>query len=274
MSFINNLRARWSSAGMVCVGLDPDPAKLPDCLKASNDAIFEFNKAIIDATHDIVCCYKPQAAYYAAADADDALRRTIAYIHDNYPGIPVILDVKRGDIGATARMYAVEAFDRYGADAVTVNPYMGTDALDPFIDRNDRGVVILCRTSNPGVSALQNLVADGKTIYEHVAVLAATRWNRNGNVLLVAGATYPEELGKIRKLIGDMPLLVPGVGAQGGSVEAVIANGLDSSGYGLVINSSRGIIYASKGDDFAEKAREATQELNRTIEAARKAAER
>lgn len=274
MSFTTDLRARWQSAGLVCVGLDPDPAKLPECLRGRTDAIFEFNRAIIDATGDLVCCYKPQAACYAACGANDALKRTIEYIHTAFPGVPVILDAKRGDIGATARMYAAEAFDFYKADAVTVNPYMGTDALDPFLDRADKGVVILCRTSNPGGGDLQNLISDGRPVYEHVAELAVSRWNRNGNVLLVAGATYPGELGRIRRIIGDIPLLVPGVGAQGGSVEAVIANGLDSRGQGLAINSSRGIIYAGSGEDFAARARQATVDLNNAIAAAKTAAGR
>ncbi len=274
MSFITDLRARWQNTGMVCVGLDPDPAKLPECLREHPDAIFEFNRAIIDATGDLVCCYKPQAAYYAACGANDALKRTIEYIHAAFPGVPVILDAKRGDIGATARMYAAEAFDFYQADAVTVNPYMGTDALDPFLDRADRGVVILCRTSNPGGGDLQNLICEGRPVYEHVAELAVSRWNRNGNILLVAGATYPGELGRIRRIIGDIPLLVPGVGAQGGSVEAVIANGLDSRGFGLAVNSSRGILYAGSGEDFAARAREATVNLNNAIAAAKNAAGR
>ena len=274
MSFITDLQARWQSTGMVCVGLDPDPAKLPECLREHPDAIFEFNRAIIDATGDLVCCYKPQAAYYAACGANDALKRTIEYIHTAFPGVPVILDAKRGDIGATARMYAAEAFDFYRADAVTVNPYMGTDALDPFLDRADKGVVILCRTSNPGGGDLQNLICGDKPVYEHVAELAVSRWNRNGNILLVAGATYPGELGRIRRIIGDIPLLVPGVGAQGGSVEAVIANGLDSRGAGLAINSSRGILYAGSGEDFALRAREATVKLNNAIAAAKAAAGR
>ncbi len=266
MNFMDKLRQAWqNNRSLVCVGLDPDPKKLPAAVAGAEYPIFEFNRRLIDATGDLVCAYKPQAAYYAGSDADAELAMTIDYIHERFPAVPVILDVKRGDIGATAQMYAKEAFERYHADAVTVNPYMGTDALQPFLDYADRGVIILCRTSNPGGSDLQNLVADGMPVYEHVARLAQERWNGNGNVMLVVGATYPEELGRIRSLCPEMPFLVPGVGAQGGDVAKVLANGKTADGAGLVINSSRGIIYASKGDDFADCARAAAAELRDII---------
>lgn len=266
MNFYEKLDAIWrKSDSMVCVGLDPDLGKLPECVKASRAALFDFNKAIVDATAEFACAFKPQAAYYAGQDADDQLAMTISYIKSSYPEIPVILDVKRGDIGSTAAMYAREAFERYGADAVTVNPYMGSDALKPFLDYADRGVIILCRTSNPGGNDLQNLVCDGRPVYEHVAELARDKYNCNGNVALVIGATYPEELGRVRALCPEMPFLVPGVGAQGGDVEQVMKHGCRRDGYGLIVNSSRGIIYAGKGPDFAEAAGKAACELRDLI---------
>ena len=254
---------------LVCVGLDPDLAKLPECVKKSATPLFDFNKAIVDATKDYVCCYKPQAAYYAGENRDDELKMTIDYIHENAPGIPVILDVKRGDIGSTATQYAREAFDRYGADAVTVNPYMGLDAVKPFLDYADKGVIILCRTSNPHSGDLQNLVSDGKALYEHVADLVRDQWNYNGNAALVVGATYPEELAKLRQACPELPFLVPGVGAQGGSVAEVIKNGATAGWGGLMINSSRGIIFAAKDETFAQAAGEAARKLRDEINSCR-----
>lgn len=266
MTFMEKLKkAARANNSLVCVGLDPDLKKLPECLKNEKYPIFAFNKAIVDATKDYVCCYKPQAAYYAGQSADDELKMTIDYIHENYPEIPVILDVKRGDIGSTADMYAKEAFCRYNADAVTVNPYMGFDTLKPFLDYADKGVIILCRTSNPNSGDLQNLVCDGKMIYEHVALYARDKWNYNGNIALVIGATYPEELQHIRQLCPEMTFLVPGVGAQGGDVEKVVRYGCDAEGLGMAINSSRGIIYASKGEDFAAASGNAARELRDLI---------
>ncbi|MBQ9777238.1 MAG: orotidine-5'-phosphate decarboxylase [Lentisphaeria bacterium] len=266
MTFMEKLKkAARANNSLVCVGLDPDLKKLPECLKNEKYPIFAFNKAIVDATKDYVCCYKPQAAYYAGQSADDELKMTIDYIHENYPEIPVILDVKRGDIGSTADMYAKEAFCRYNADAVTVNPYMGFDTLKPFLDYADKGVIILCRTSNPNSGDLQNLVCDGKMIYEHVALYARDKWNYNGNIALVIGATYPEELQHIRQLCPEMTFLVPGVGAQGGDVEKVVRYGCDAEGLGMAINSSRGIIYASKGEDFAAASGNAAKELRDLI---------
>ena len=266
MTFMEKLKnASRKNNSLVCVGLDPDLKKLPECVKNEKYPIFAFNKAIIDATCDSVCCYKPQAAYYAGQSADDELKMTIDYIHENYPEIPVILDVKRGDIGSTADMYAKEAFCRYNADAVTVNPYMGFDTLKPFLDYADKGVIILCRTSNPNSGDLQNLVCDGKMIYEHVAIYARDKWNYNNNIALVIGATYPEELQHIRQLCPEMTFLVPGVGAQGGDVEKVVRYGCDAEGLGMAINSSRGIIYASKGEDFAAASGNAAKELRDLI---------
>ena len=266
MTFYEKIAAAWAkNNSLVCVGLDPDFNKLPECVKGGKNPLFDFNKAIIDATKDYVCAYKPQAAYYAGQDRDEDLKMTMDYLAETAPDIPVILDVKRGDIGSTAEMYAKEAFERYHADAVTVNPYMGFDTLKPFLDHADKGVIILCRTSNPNSGDLQNLVSDGYMLYEHVAMLVRDRWNYNKNAALVIGATYPEELKKIRTLCPELPFLVPGVGAQGGDVQKVIANGATADKTGLIINSSRGIIYASKGEDFAEKAGAAAKELRDLI---------
>ncbi len=266
MNFMEKLKAASRrNRSLVCAGLDPDLKKLPECLKDREFPIFEFNRAIVDATCDWVSCYKPQAAYYAGQGADDELKMTIDYIHERSPETPVILDVKRGDIGSTAEMYAKEAFERYNADAVTVNPYMGFDTLKPFLDHADKGVIILCRTSNPNSGDLQELVAGGKMIYEHVAELARDKWNYNGNAALVIGATYPEELKRVRELCPEMLFLVPGVGAQGGDVEKVIRYGCDAAGGGLAINSSRGIIYADKSENFAQAAGKAARELRDLI---------
>jgi len=258
MTFLEKLRQAWhQNHSLVCVGLDPEPTKFPAHLRDDPDAIFEFCRAIVDATADVVCCFKPQFAHFAARSAEDALQRLIAHIHAQHPGVPVILDAKRGDIGSTAAFYAAEAFDRYGADAVTVNPYLGRDSLEPFLARADKGVVILCRTSNAGARDLQDLDVGGRKLYQHVAETAAREWNANGNCLLVVGATYPGELADVRAIVGEMPLLVPGVGAQGGDVEAVVRNGATKDGTGLVISSSRAILYAGSGVDFADAARAA-----------------
>ena len=266
MNFMQKLDlAVKKNNSLVCVGLDPDLNKLPACLQGKADAIYEFNCRLVDATKDYVCAYKPQAAYYAGQDCDDALKGTIDYIKTTAPEVPVILDVKRGDIGSTAEWYAKEAFDRYQADAVTVNPYMGFDAVKPFLDYADKGVIILCRTSNPHSGDFQNLVADGMPLYKHVARLVRDQWNYNGNAALVIGATYPEELRELREMCPELPFLVPGVGAQGGDVEKVVKFGCDANTSGIIVNSSRGIIYASKGDDFAEAAAEATIKLRDMI---------
>ncbi len=256
MNFITKLRSAWiSSNSLLCVGLDPDPAKLPLVLRGKSQAIFEFNKAIIDATHDLVCAYKPQIAYFAAHSAEDQLLRTMEYLRTQYPHIPVILDAKRGDIGSTADQYAVEAFTRYQADAVTVNPYLGGDSITPFTRYADKGVVILCRTSNAGAQDLQDLDINGQPLYVHLAHKVATQWNANGNCLLVVGATWPEQMQRVRAVVGDMPFLVPGVGAQGGDVKALVTAGKTADGTGLIISSSRAVLYASSDKDFAQAAR-------------------
>jgi orotidine-5'-phosphate decarboxylase len=262
MSFIEDIRRRWSEANtLVCVGLDPEPAKFPAQLREDPDAVFAFCKEIVDATADLACAFKPQIAHFAALGAELALQRLIRHIHAEHPGVPVILDAKRGDIGSTAEHYAVEAFDRYGADAVTLNPYLGRDSAQPFLDRADKGVVLLCRTSNPGAKDFQDLDCGGAPLYQRVAQTIARDWNGNGNCLLVTGATWPQELAAVRALVGEMPLLVPGVGAQGGDVEAVVSSGRTASGDGLLISSSRAILYAGTGEDFADAARAAAQAL-------------
>ncbi|MCX7042876.1 MAG: orotidine-5'-phosphate decarboxylase [Gammaproteobacteria bacterium] len=266
MNFISALRDRWTSANtLVCVGLDPELAKFPLHLRDKPDAVFEFCRDIVDATAQFACCFKPQIAHFAALEAEHTLKKLIAHIHDNHPGVPVILDAKRGDIGSTAERYAVEAFDRYGADAVTLNPYLGRDSVQPFLDRADKGVVLLCRTSNKGAGDFQDLDCGGKPLYQRVAAKVADEWNGNGNCLLVVGATWPRELAEVRALVGDLPFLVPGIGAQGGDVEAVVTQGSTSDGKGLAISSSRAILYAGNGEDFAEAAGAAAMELRDSI---------
>lgn len=262
--FFKNLTTRKVEINsLLCIGLDPDPTKLPQILANDPDPVFSFNREIIDATHHLAACYKPQIAYYSASGREDTLLATIEYAKSKQ--VPVLLDAKRGDIGSTAEMYAEELFTRFGADAVTLNPYMGLDAMQPFLDYKEKGIYILCRTSNPGGSDLQNLVLDnGDTVYQHVAKLAVSEWNNNRNVGLVVGATRPEEIKDIRQIAGVMDFLLPGVGAQGADVEALMANGV---GGGMTINSSRAIIYASSESDFAAAANQVAEntraEINR-----------
>lgn len=266
MRFIDELRQRWQQADtLVCVGLDPEPARFPARFADDADAVFAFCRDIVDATAEYACAFKPQIAHFAALGAEHALARLIAHIHAAHPGIPVILDSKRGDIGSTAQHYAAEAFDRYRADAVTVNPYLGRDSVQPFLDRADKGVIVLCRTSNAGAGDLQDLLVHGRPLYQQVAQKVAHEWNAHGNCALVVGATWPEQLREVRGIAGDLPFLVPGVGAQGGDVEAVVRNARTADGTGLIVSSSRAILYASSGDDFADAAREAARALRETI---------
>jgi orotidine-5'-phosphate decarboxylase len=268
MNFINMLNAAWTANNsLLCVGLDPDLPKLPAHLRDQPDGIATFCKAIVDATADLVCSFKPQIAYFAALGAEDQLEAICNYIKSTYPHIPLILDAKRGDIGATATQYAREAYDRYGADAVTVNPYMGFDSVEPYLEWAEKGVIILCRTSNAGGSDLQFLDVGGKPLYQHVAKLVADKWNRNGQCALVVGATFPEEISQVRAIVGDMPLLIPGVGAQGGDVEATVKAGRTANGTGMMINSSRAVIYATPqaGEDFAAAARRLAEETRAAI---------
>lgn len=272
MSFINKLNAAWAANdSLLCVGLDPDIERLPEQFRTAPDGIYRFCTAIIDATADLACAFKPQIAYFAALSAEGQLERICAYVKEKYPHIPLILDSKRGDIGATAKQYAREAYDRYGADAVTVSPYMGSDSVEPYMEWTDRGVIVLCRTSNPGGSDLQFLEVAGKPLYQHVAQLVADKWNGNGQCALVVGATFPEEIAQVRALVGDMPLLIPGIGAQGGDIEATVRAGRTAAGTGMMINSSRAILYAKPqdGEDFAQAARRVADETRRAINAYR-----
>lgn len=272
MNFINKLSAAWmANNSLLCVGLDPDLAKLPAELRDAPDGITTFCTRIIDATADLACAFKPQIAYFAALGAEQQLEDICRYLREHYPHIPLILDAKRGDIGATATQYAREAFERYGADAVTVNPYMGEDSLDPYLAWQDRGVIILCRTSNPGGSDLQFLQTDGEPLYQRVARLVANKWNKNGQCALVVGATFPEELAQVRAIVGDMPLLVPGIGAQGGDIAATVGAGQTANGMGMMISSSRAIIYAQPqaGEDYADAARRVAIETRDAINAHR-----
>lgn len=260
MGFMQAWRARWQTANtLLCVGLDPEPTRFPAQLKDDPDAVFAFCRAIVDATAPYVCTFKPQIAHFAALGEEAALQRLIAHIHATHPGIPVILDSKRSDIGSTARHYTEEAFDRYRADAATVNPYLGRDSIQPFLDHGDKGVIVLCRTSNPGAGEFQDLRVDGLPLYRHVARRVATDWNANDNCMLVVGATWPEELAQVRADVGDMPFLVPGIGAQGGDVAAVIRAGATADGSGLIISSSRAILYAGNDENFSTAAAHAAR---------------
>ena len=254
-SFIEQLESAWQrSNSLLCLGLDPDPARLPLSLTATGGAVFSFCRAIVDATAEFVCSFKPQIAYFSAQHAEDQLQQLITYIHEAHPGIPVILDAKRGDIGATAKQYAREAFERYQADAVTVNPYMGHDSLLPYLEWSNKGVIALCRTSNPGSADLQDLPVNGQPLYQQVAQLAARSWNSNGQLGLVVGATFPGDIAKVRAIVGDMPLLIPGIGDQGGDIEATVKAGRITNNTGMLISSSRAILYASHSEDFAQAA--------------------
>jgi orotidine-5'-phosphate decarboxylase len=256
---------------MLCVGLDPDPARFPPHLTGDR-AIFDFCAAIVDATHDLVCTFKPQIAFFAANRAEDQLEALIAYVHERYPDVPVILDAKRGDMGNTSEQYAREVFERYRADAVTVQPYQGYDAIAPYLAYVDKGALILCRTSNTSGDELQALrVASSRgdePLYLSVARLVAERWNTNGQCGLVVGATYPKELADVRAVVGDLPILVPGIGAQGGDLEASVSAGSTAAG-GLMVSSSRAILYAGNDEAFAQAARREALATRDAIEAAR-----
>ena len=271
-TFTERLAQRWSQTDtLLCVGLDPDLARFPTHLRERKDAIFAFCREIVDATAEFACAFKPQIAHFAAVRAEDELERLIAHCRQRHPQVPVILDAKRGDIGSTAQQYAREAFERYGADAVTLSPFMGFDTIEPYLGYADRGVFVLCRTSNPGGDDLQMLDVGGEKLYERIARLAASTWNRPGQLGLVVGATYPAELARVRALAPSLPILVPGIGAQGGDVQASVRAGCDAQGAGLVINSSRAILYAGSGEDFAQAARAAAQRTRDEINRYRKA---
>ena len=275
MKFIEKLAgAERRHDSLVCVGLDPDPARFPEPWRGDTRRLFDFCAAIVDATHDRVLAFKPQIAYFAAHRAEEQLERLIAHIARVAPDVPVILDAKRGDIGATAEQYAREAFERYRADALTLSPFMGFDSIEPYLRHADKGLFLLCRTSNRGGDDLQSLpLADGGLLYERIAALAQDAWNRTGQLGLVVGATYPDELARVRQLAPSVPILIPGVGAQGGDAAATVRAAWRGGAAGttapIVVNSSRQILYASEGADFAAAARSATEALRRTLAAAR-----
>lgn len=260
---------------LLCVGLDPEPAKFPAPWTGDASRIFDFCAAIVDATGDLACAFKPQVAYFAAQRAEDQLERLIAHIRRVAPEVPVVLDAKRGDIGSTAEQYAKEAFERYQADAVTLSPFMGFDSIEPYLRYRDKGAFLLCRTSNPGGDDLQNQrlhdVAGQPRLYEHLAHLAQGPWNRHGQLGLVVGATYPEELARVRELAPTLPLLVPGVGAQGGDAQATVRAAWRPDAP-VLVSSSRAILYAGSSlEGFAASARGAAEALRQTLEAARTA---
>lgn len=282
-NFRELLENRWSEGKFVCVGLDSEYGKFPEGVRFEDVAcsIITFNKAIVEATKDHVCAYKPNIAFYEAYGAQGwmALLMTAEWIREIAPGVPVILDAKRADIGNTNNGYVRMAFDAIGADAITVHPYLGREALKPFLDQKEKGVIVLCRTSNPGAGEFQDLLVPHPKkpasfpripLYQYVAHQVANDWNANGNCAVVGGATYPEELARIREIVGEMPILIPGVGKQGADVEKTVKAGRTKSGSGMIVNSSSGIIFASKGADFAEAARRETEKLHDQINQYRK----
>jgi orotidine-5'-phosphate decarboxylase len=279
MTFLEQLQgAERQNGSMLCVGLDPEPGKFPAGMKGDAGKIFDFCAQIVDATVDLAISFKPQIAYFAAHRAEDQLEKLMEHMRRNAPHVPVILDAKRGDIGATAEQYAIEAFERYGADAVTLSPFMGFDSVQPYLKHHGKGAFLLCRTSNPGGDDLQNQrlasVEGQPLLYEHVAKLAQGPWNLNGQLGLVVGATYPAEIERVRTLAPTLPLLIPGVGAQGGDAVATIKAGYRQrqgvTTGAVIVSSSRAILYASSGDDFALAAR---QEAMRTRDVLRAAAQ-
>ncbi|MBG9389186.1 orotidine-5'-phosphate decarboxylase [Caenimonas aquaedulcis] len=273
MTFIEMLRgAQQRNASMLCVGLDPEPARFPAALKGDSTKIYDFCARIVDATADLVIAFKPQIAYFASHRAEDQLEKLMAHMRRAAPHVPVILDAKRGDIGSTAQQYAKEAFERYGADAVTLSPFMGFDSIEPYLKYEGKGAFLLCRTSNPGGDDLQtqrfSSVVGNPLLYEHVARLAQGPWNLNGQLGLVVGATYPAEIERVREVAPTVPLLIPGVGAQGGDAVATVKAGWREDAP-IVVNSSRAILYASSGDGFAEAARAEALRTRGVLEAAK-----
>ncbi|MBP8029234.1 MAG: orotidine-5'-phosphate decarboxylase [Giesbergeria sp.] len=264
--------ASTRNQSMLCVGLDPEPTRFPVQMQGNPRKIYDFCAAIVDATADVVCAFKPQIAYFAAHGAEDQLERLMQHLRANAPQVPVILDAKRGDIGSTAEQYAKEAFERYGADAVTLSPFMGFDSVAPYLAYPGKGAFLLCRTSNPGGDDLQNqrlASVDGQPLlYEHIAGLVQGPWNKNGQLGLVVGATYPAEIERVRALAPTVPLLIPGVGAQGGDAAATVRAGWRPNGP-IVVNSSRAILYASNGADFAAAARREAIKTRDMLQAAR-----
>jgi orotidine-5'-phosphate decarboxylase len=273
MTFIDQLRAaERQNRSLLCVGLDPEPTKFPARLKGDANKIYDFCARIVDATADLAIAFKPQIAYFAAHRAEGQLERLMEHIRRVAPQVPIILDAKRGDIGSTAEQYAIEAFERYGADAVTLSPFMGFDSVAPYLKYPEKGAFLLCRTSNPGGADLQGQrlasVAGEPLLYEHVAGLAQGPWNLNGQLGLVVGATYPAEIERVRALAPTVPLLIPGVGAQGGDAVATVRAGWREDAP-IIVNSSRAICYASDGDDFADAARREALRTRDSLEAAK-----
>jgi orotidine-5'-phosphate decarboxylase len=276
MNFIQQLKqAEGLNDSLLCVGLDPEPAKFPGSWKGDAGRIYDFCAAIVDATKDLVIAFKPQIAYFAAHRAEAQLEQLMAHIKRVAPHVPVILDAKRGDIGSTAEQYAKEAFERYQADAVTLSPFMGFDTIEPYLRYPDKGAILLCRTSNPGGSDWQNQrladVAGQPKLYEHLARLAETDWNKNGQLGLVVGATFPAEIARVRELAPTLPLLIPGVGAQGGDAEATVQAGWGPSAP-IIVSSSRAVLYASSGEDFAAAARRVALQTRTQLNLARRPA--
>lgn len=272
VNFTDKYRARARAINsLLCVGLDSELSKLPPQFADSKTPQFDFNRAIIDATHEFTAAYKPNAAFYEARGEQGLhdLKLTMDYLQTRHPNIPTIYDAKRADIGYSNNGYVAAIFDWLGFDAVTLHPYLGREALQPFFDRADKGSLILCRTSNPGAGEFQDLISDGQPLWQRVAQQVANKWNSRSNCLLVVGATYPEEMATIRNLVGDMLFLVPGIGAQGGDIEAVVQAGLTNDGAGLIINSSRAVIFASQGDDFSQAAAREARATRDAINAAR-----
>jgi orotidine-5'-phosphate decarboxylase len=275
MTFIEQLQtAQAANQSLLCVGLDPDPAKFPTHMKGDPRKIYDFCAAVVDATADVVIAFKPQIAYFAAHRAEQQLEQLIMHMRRSAPGVPVILDAKRGDIGSTAEQYAIEAFERYGADAITLSPFMGFDSVLPYLKYHQKGAFLLCRTSNPGGDDLQNQrlsSVDGTPLlFEHVARLAQGPWNLNGQLGLVVGATYPAEIEAVRRVAPTVPLLIPGVGAQGGDAIATVRAGWRADAP-IVVNSSRAVLYASSGMDFAEAARAEALKTRAVLQAAKAA---
>jgi orotidine-5'-phosphate decarboxylase len=273
MTFTQMLRAAAQRNGsMLCVGLDPEPGRFPAALKGDSSRIYDFCARIVDATADLVIAFKPQIAYFASHRAEVQLERLMEHMRRNVPHVPVILDAKRGDIGSTAQQYAKEAFERYGADAVTLSPFMGFDSIQPYLEHKGKGAFLLCRTSNPGGDDLQNQrladVAGQPLLYEHIAKLAQGPWNTNGQLGLVVGATYPAEIERVRVAAPTLPLLIPGIGAQGGDAVATVKAGWRADA-DIVVSSSRAILYASSGDDFADAARAEALRTRGLLEAAK-----
>ena len=254
MKFTDMLQHCWDvNQSLLCVGLDPDPKRFPKQFEGSKYAILDFCWDIVQSTGDLVCAFKPQIAYFASSGAEDQLKELIARIHSEYPEVPVILDAKRGDIGSTAKHYAKEAFERFGADCVTLSPYMGFDSVEPYLEYPDKGAFILCRTSNKGGDDFQMLNCGGGPLY-HVVAEKVEQWNTTGQLGLVIGGTYPKELASVRALTPELNFLVPGIGAQGGDINACVQSGMNAQKTGMVINSSRAVLYASSGEDFKENA--------------------